>query len=54
MEKYYIYKYTNKLNNMIYIGQSINPQKRHKEHLYGRKKGVNTYFDKALKKYFLL
>lgn len=51
MEKYYIYKYTNKLNNMIYIGQSINPQKRHKEHLYGRKNGVDTYFDKALKKY---
>lgn len=51
METYYIYKITNKKNNLSYIGQSINPQKRFKEHLYGRKGGINTYFDKALKKY---
>ena len=29
-----IYKITNKVNNKIYIGQSINIEKRIKEHLY--------------------
>lgn len=51
MERYYIYKFTNKINNMIYIGQSLRPEKRLKEHLYGRKKGNDTYFDKSIKKY---
>ena len=51
MEKYYIYKFTNKLNNMSYIGQSINPEKRYKKHLYGRKTNLDTYFDRAFKKY---
>lgn len=53
MEKYYIYKFQNKINGKIYIGQSINPEKRKYEHLYGRKKGIDTYFDKAVKKYGL-
>lgn len=53
MEKYYIYKFQNKIDGKIYIGQSINPEKRKYEHLYGRKKGTNTYFDKALGKYGL-
>lgn len=51
METYYIYKFTNKQNNMSYIGQSIKPYKRLKEHLYGRKNKINTYFDKVLRKY---
>ena len=51
MEKYYVYMFTNKINGMSYIGQSINPEKRYKEHLYGRKSKKDTYFDKALKKY---
>lgn len=50
MEKYYIYKFTNKTNNMSYIGQSINPEKRKMEHLYGRKNKSDTYFDRILKK----
>lgn len=53
MKKYYIYKFTNKLNNMSYIGQTICPEKRLKEHLYGRKTKTNTYFDRTLKKYGL-
>lgn len=51
METYYIYKFTNKKNNMSYIGQSIKPCKRLKEHLYGRKNKINTYFDRVLRKY---
>ncbi len=50
MEIYYIYKFTNKLNNMSYIGQSINPEKRKWEHYYGKKTKKNTYFDNHLKK----
>lgn len=50
LKKLYIYKFLNKLNNKIYIGQSVNPEKRKLEHIYGRKTN-NTYFDKALKKY---
>ena len=53
METYYIYKFTNKINNMNYIGQSVNPEKRKMEHLYGRRKGKIPYFDKVLKKYGL-
>jgi len=53
METYYIYKFTNKLNNMSYIGQSINPEKRKMEHLYGRINGKNPYFDRVLKKHGL-
>lgn len=51
MRKYYIYKFTNKINKKSYIGQSVNPEKRKMEHIYGRKNKQNTYFDKALKKY---
>ena len=50
MEIYYIYKFTNKNNNKSYIGQSIKPYKRYKEHLYGRKNKNNTYFDKIIRK----
>lgn len=50
METYYIYKFTNNINGKIYIGQSINPNKRKMEHLYGRKNKKNTYFDNILRK----
>jgi len=53
MKKYYIYIFTNKLNNMSYIGQTTRPEKRLKEHLYGRKNKTNTFFDRTLKKYGL-
>lgn len=32
MEKKYIYKITNLINNKIYIGQTNNPNRRWKEH----------------------
>lgn len=51
MRTYYIYKITNKNNNMSYIGQSVNPQKRLMEHIYGRKNKKDTYIDKTMKKY---
>ena len=49
-----IYKITNKINNKIYIGQSINYEKRIKEHIYARKnekKHLNQIIDIAIKKY---
>ena len=50
MEKYYIYKFENKQNGKVYIGQSINNEKRKMEHIYGRKNKKDTYFDRILKK----
>lgn len=50
MGKYYIYKFENKQNGKVYIGQSINPEKRKMEHIYGRKNKKDTYFDRILKK----
>ena len=29
-----IYKYTNKINGKVYVGQSINIEKRYEQHLY--------------------
>lgn len=49
--KYYIYLITNKLNNKKYIGQTINFEKRMKEHIYGRNSKKNCLIDRALKKY---
>lgn len=43
-----IYKWTNKINGLSYIGQTTNPEKRYREHL--RRKD-NTYFHNALGKY---
>lgn len=51
MKMYYIYKITNKNNNKTYIGQSINPEKRLKEHIYGRKNKKIPYFERILRKY---
>lgn len=52
MEKYYIYKFTNKINGMSYIGQSINPKKRYREHFY-KSKNIKKipYFDRVARKY---
>lgn len=45
-----IYKYTNKINNKIYIGQTSETlERRDKKHLSQLKD--NTYFHRALKKY---
>lgn len=49
-----IYKYQNKINGKIYIGQSSNIEKRFAQHLYDAercKNGDQTGIDYAIKKY---
>ena len=50
-----IYKFTCKINNKVYIGQSVNIENRFKSHLnnYNNKnlKDYNTKFYRALRKY---
>lgn len=43
-----IYKYKNKINGKIYIGQTVNESSRMSAH---RRSNSNTYFDNAIKKY---
>lgn len=51
MNEIYIYLIENKINKKKYIGQSINYQKRIKEHIYGRNDCKNSIIDRAIKKY---
>lgn len=44
-----IYKITNKLNNKIYIGQSVNIKRRWQEHIYDNRK--NSLIHLAIQKY---
>ena len=50
-----IYKYENKLNQNIYIGQSVNIEARQKAHLYSaynkKAKDYNSQFHQAIRKY---
>ena len=48
-----IYKYENKLNGHIYIGQSVNIEKRYQQHLYDAEKRpeLGTGIDVAIRKY---
>lgn len=50
-----IYKFENKINHHIYIGQSVNIQNRYKMHLWAafseKAKDYNTQFHQALRKY---
>lgn len=50
-----IYKWTNKINNKVYIGQSINIEERRKKHIaasyYPKSNTYNTAFHKAIRKY---
>lgn len=52
-----IYKYTNNINNKVYIGQSINLEQRkysHKSSAYNEKAGdYNSQFHQAIRKYGL-
>lgn len=51
--KGYIYKITNLKNNMIYVGQTINPEKRWQKHLSVAKSDYKykSYFYNAINKY---
>ena len=44
-----IYKFTNKLDRKVYIGQSVNIKKRYRAHI--NRINDNSYFHNALKKY---
>lgn len=44
-----IYKFTNKTNGKIYIGQSINIERRYYEHF--KRDDSKNYFHRAIKKY---
>ena len=46
-----IYKFENKYDRKVYIGQSINIENRVKGHRKAVKTGDNTYFHRALRKY---
>lgn len=48
-----IYKITNIKNNKVYIGQSVNIEKRWREHIYAFRRGdhTNVYFQRAWNKY---
>lgn len=47
----YIYLIKSKINDKCYIGQTINYDKRMKEHIYGRNAKNNSIIDRAIKKY---
>ena len=51
MKKFGIYKFTNIINNKIYIGSSSNLVKRQRDHLNLNIKSGCTLFRKAVKKY---
>ena len=46
-----IYKFENKYNRKVYIGQSIDIEKRYKAHIKEAKAGDNTHFHNAIRKY---
>ena len=46
-----IYKIINKINNKIYVGQSVNIQKRWYQHLYDANHRPMIGIDQAIKKY---
>lgn len=49
---HYLYKITNQLNNKIYIGQTINPEYRWKQHCaYGKQEKSPQYIHRAMAKY---
>lgn len=45
-----IYKYENKINHKIYIGQTNTPERRYKEHLYGHSYR-ESLIERAIQKY---
>jgi group I intron endonuclease len=52
MEVFYLYSITNKIDGKIYIGQSIDPEKRWKKHLaYSKQENKPQYIHRAINKY---
>lgn len=49
---FHLYKITNKINNKKYIGVSVNPDRRFKQHIIDAKNSkYDTYFYNAIRKY---
>lgn len=48
---YYLYRITNILNNKTYIGQSVNPGRRWKDHQWLSKNTQEQYIHRAIAKY---
>ena len=46
-----IYKITNRINGKVYVGQSKNPHRRFKDHIYGKNSEHNSVIHNAIKKY---
>lgn len=46
-----IYKFTNKFDRKVYIGQSVNIEKRYNAHKKCAKNGSTAYFHRAIRKY---
>lgn len=49
----YIYRYRNKINSKVYIGQTINIDRRKREHKNDAYRGSNLAFHRAIRKYGL-
>lgn len=47
----FIYEIKNRINEKVYIGQTVNFNKRMKEHIYGRNARQNSVIDMAILKY---
>ena len=46
-----IYVFRNKINGKCYVGQSIDPEQRYRNHLSEARHRANSHFHRALKKY---
>ena len=47
----YIYRYRNKVNSKVYIGQTINLDRRKREHINDANRGSTLAFHSAIRKY---